>query len=147
MEEILRQLTNQNTAKLKQLNESLNVKLEAILPLRKILDLTSEDDLDHEVQLADETREEIGLCIIQIQAALIDVYKNTMTTRGLVDQPQQLTSWDHDSSHESTPEHRACHVKLLKLSIKGLEVILTKWTTFWDAFDAAVHSNPHLSNI
>ena len=22
-----------------------------------------------------------------------------------------------------------------------------KWTTFWDALDAAVHSNPHLANI
>ena len=56
VEEILRQSTNQNTAKLKQLNKSLNLKLEAISPLDgKILDLTLEDDLDREVQLADET--------------------------------------------------------------------------------------------
>ena len=131
MEEILRQWTNQNTAKLKQLNESLNAKLEAISPLdEKILDLTPEDDLDREVQLADKTREKISLCIIQIQAALIDVYKNTTATRELADQPQQLTSRDHDGSRESTPEHRACHVKLPKLSIKRFGGDLTKWTTF-----------------
>ena len=34
-----------------------------------------------------------------------------------------------------------------KLSIKRFGGDLTKWTTFWDAFDAAVHSNRHLSNI
>ena len=55
-EEILRQSTTQNTAKLKQLNESLNNKLEVISPLDgKILDLTPEDDLDREIQLTDET--------------------------------------------------------------------------------------------
>ena len=79
VEEILRQLTNQNTTKLKELNKS---KLEVILLLHgKILDLTPEDDLDHEVQLADKIREKISLCIIQIQAALKDVDKNTATTR------------------------------------------------------------------
>ena len=40
-----------------------------------------------------------------------------------------------------------CHVKLPKLSIKKFGGDLTKWTTFWDAFDAAIHSNPHLTNI
>ena len=59
VEDILRQSTDQihqNTAKLKQLNDSLNGKLEAISPLDgKILNLTTEDKLDHEVQLADET--------------------------------------------------------------------------------------------
>ena len=144
VEGILGQSTNQNTAKLKHLNESLNAKLEVISLLDgNILDLTPEDDLDRKVQLADKTWEKI----IQIQAALKDVYKNTTTTRELADQPQQLTSQDHDGSRESTPEHRACHVKLPKLSIKRFGGDLTKWTTFWDAFDAAVHSNPHLSNI
>ena len=43
-----------------------------------------EDDLDREVQLADKIQEIISLCIIQIQAALKDVDKNTATTRLLV---------------------------------------------------------------
>ena len=84
-----------------------------------------------------------SLRIIQIiQAALKDIYKNTVTTRELADQSQQLASRDHDSSCNSTPEHRMCHVKFPKLSIKRFGGALTKWMTYWDAFDAAVHSNP-----
>ena len=57
VEKILRQLTDQNTTKLKELNKSLNTKLEAISLLHgKILDSIPEDDLDREVQLADEIR-------------------------------------------------------------------------------------------
>ena len=55
VEEIFRQLTNQNTTKLKELNKSLNTKLEVILLFHgKILDLMPEDDLDREVQLSDD---------------------------------------------------------------------------------------------
>ena len=144
-EEILRQSTTQNTAKLKQLNESLNNKLEVISPLDgKILDLTPEDDLDREIQLADETREKISLCIIQIQAALKGVYRNTAE---LADESQQPAHQERSGSREGTSEHSVCHVKLPKLSIKKFGGDLTKWTTFWDAFDAAIHSNPLLTNI
>ena len=82
-----------------------------------------------------------------MQAALKDIYKNTATTKELADQSQQLTSRDHDSYRRSISEHRAYHVKLPKLSIERFGGDLTKWMTFWDAFYAAVHSNPHLSNI
>ena len=54
-----------------------------------------------------------------------------MTTRESADQRQQLTSWDHDNSHESSPEHCTCHVKLPKLFIKRFGGDLTKCTTFW----------------
>ena len=102
--------------------------------------------MDHEVQLADETREKISLCTIQIQAALKGAYKNTTTTLELPHQPIQLPE-NRESTRTTTPEHHTCHMKLPKLSIKQFGGDLTKWKTFWDAFDAAVHSNPHLSNI
>ena len=130
--------------KFKQLNESLNSKVEDILPLDgKILNLTPEEELDHKVQQADETCKKIRLCIIQIQAVLKGTHKNTVTTPELTDQPHHMPPRNHDSS----PDHHACHTKLPKLSIKIFGGDLTKWTTFWDAFDAAVHSNPYLSNI
>ena len=148
VEEILRQSTDQNIAKLKQLKDSLNAKLEAISPLDgKILNLTPEDELDYEVQLADETREKISLCTIQIQAALKGAHKNTVTAQELVGQPHQLSPENRDSARTDTPERHECHMKLPKLSIKKFGGDLTKWTTSWDTFDAAVHSNPHLSNI
>lgn len=39
------------------------------------------------------------------------------------------------------------HVKLPKLSIKKFNGDLTRWVTFWDSFDASIHSNPSLSNV
>ena len=39
------------------------------------------------------------------------------------------------------------HVKLPKLSLKKFNGDLTRWTTFWDTFESAVHQNPALTNI
>lgn len=80
------------------------------------------------------------LCVIQIQATLKGLYNNTVTT-------EEVPPRNHNSSCESTPEHCVCHVKLPKLSVKKFGGDLMKWTTLWDAFDAAVHSNAHLPNI
>ena len=44
------------------------------------------------------------------------------------------------------PRHIAC-VKLPKLSIKRFNGDTTKWMTFWDSFDSAIHSNPDLSSV
>ena len=146
VEETLAELTDQSIVKLQQLKESLNSKLEVISPLDgKILNLTAEEELDHEVQQADEMRKKISLCIIKIQAALNGTREKTATARELTDPPRPPATTRY---RDSSPEHHyACHVKLPKLSIKTFGGDLTKWTTFWDAFDAAVHSNPVLSNF
>ena len=65
-----------------------------------------------------------SLRIIQIiQATLKDIYKNTVTTRELADQSQQLASWDHDSSCNSTPEHVCVMSSFQNCPLKGLEVL------------------------
>ena len=85
--------------------------------------MTPEDDLDREIQLADETREKISLCIIQIQAALKGVYRDTAE---LADGSQRPARQERSGSREGTPEHSVCHVKLPKLSIKKFGGDLTK---------------------
>ena len=48
------------------------------------------------------------------------------------------------------PGHLPAHstkAKLPKLSLKKFDVDLTKWMTFWDTFELAVHKNPTLSSI
>ena len=42
---------------------------------------------------------------------------------------------------------RSPHVKLPKLSLKKFGGDLTKWMTFWDTFESAVHNNPTLTSI
>ena len=70
---------------------------------------------------------------------------------------------DHESTHESVPGsressptsesagefalHHTTHIKVPKLSLKRFNGDLTRWTTFWDTFESAVHSNSTLSNI
>ena len=48
---------------------------------------------------------------------------------------------------EESPSARSSYVKLPKLSLKKFNGDLTRWTTFWDIFEAAVHRNPALTNI
>ena len=52
---------------------------------------------------------------------------------------------DNHLSGDLTP--RSPHIKLPKLSLKKFNGELTKWTTFWDTFESAVHNNPVLSNV
>ena len=55
--------------------------------------------------------------------------------------PGMLTTPTTDPS-PATP-----HVKLPKLSIRKFGGDLTKWVTFWDCFDSAIHRNSSLSNV
>ena len=56
----------------------------------------------------------------------------------------------HDTSG-ATPLHNPSHivprVKLPKLSIKKFNGDLTKWVTFWDAFNSSIHANPTLTSV
>ena len=52
-----------------------------------------------------------------------------------------------DLADDSLLHARSTHVKLPKLSLKKFDGDLTKWTTFWDTFESAIHHNPALSSI
>ena len=53
-------------------------------------------------------------------------------------------STGHTHTHKVVAQLR---VKLPKLTIKKFNGDLTKWVTFWDSFESAIHSNPTLSNV
>lgn len=64
----------------------------------------------------------------------------------------------HEHAHEHAPDDAVnprpgcppsslLHIKLPKLSLKKFDGELTKWTTFWDTSESAVHRNPVLSDI
>lgn len=56
--------------------------------------------------------------------------------------PPVPTTVPHPSMHAVVPQ-----VKLPKLSIRKFSGDLTKWVTFWDSFNSAIHSNPSLSSV
>ena len=61
-------------------------------------------------------------------------------------QRHSLSLEDVNSSMESR-NPRVSRVKLPKLSFKKFGGDITSWSTFWDSFHSAVHSNEDLSNV
>ena len=115
-----------------------------------------EDSLKNEVEQADLVRERIDLTIINLDGeAKSQAHTPPRTEHGRAS-PEDRTS-DHrsptppstvpsrsptpESTHVVTEGHSAPRV-LPKLSLKKFNGDLTRWTTFWDTFESAVHSNP-----
>ena len=130
--------------------------------------------LEDEVEQADLVRERIELTIINLDSALNEVslrtHKSPKPTNGHERTTESHSSppGEHTSTRSSTPSDPGSHtntpipsrsptppltggrsprVKLPKLSLKKFNGDLTRWTTFWDTFESAVHSNPSLTNI
>ena len=53
----------------------------------------------------------------------------------------------HTTGHDALPTHSAAVTCLPKLSLPYFAGNPLSWQTFWDSFDAAVHSNPILSKV
>ena len=51
----------------------------------------------------------------------------------------------HPLRHE--PHTHSSHVRLPMLQLRSFGGDLTKWTSFWESFESAVHSNDNLSDI
>ena len=54
---------------------------------------------------------------------------------------------DSTSPTESTVTIPTSHVKFPKLLLRKFNGDITKWASFWDSFDSAIHSNPSLSSV
>lgn len=172
------------TAKLTQKRDALTAKAELLRKLdSEIVEAVHEDELEGEIERADEVQEQIELLIIEIDTALRSV---TLTDSGAArardvprdptptseprttprrEDPPRSERTERDSSEERDldpppPEDTSSvhtdslpvpplssNIKLPKLSLKKFGGDLTKWTTFWDTFESAVHRNPALTNI
>ena len=143
----------------------------------EILEVVDENELEEEIDGADTVRERIDLAIIELDSALHASadeperrreHTRIPPARHEARSPQATPTPEHspdpplsDDEHsgisratgaarDTSPgdlPHRSTHIKLPKLSLKKFNGELTKWTTFWDTFESAVHNNPVLSNI
>ena len=176
VEELLRAEPEElNVSQLKQKRQALVGKTELLTKLdEEILTTIEEDGLEDEVEQADLVRERIELTIINLDSALNEVslrtHKSPKPTNGHERTTESHSSppGEHTSTRSSTPSDPGSHtntpipsrsptppltggrsprVKLPKLSLKKFNGDLTRWTTFWDTFESAVHSNPSLTNI
>ena len=122
-----------DNVKLALLKLTLNEKLETLRKLDDdIVDLTEDETaLEEEISLADSFKE----CIY---AAVINIDRVTIAPP-FVAAPRELAFSRYEIA---TP----C-VKLPKLTLRSFTGDITKWTTFWECYESAIHNNEELSDI
>ncbi|KAL5500600.1 hypothetical protein EMCRGX_G012191 [Ephydatia muelleri] len=163
--------TDQNGTKMKQQKRFLEEKLTLLRGLDgEILELLrTEEELEAEIEQTDVCNEEISLAIAEVEEVLLKVNLQEDSTVDCEEQVREsrptsraartsvgggetslqrhsLSLEDVNSSMESR-NPRVSRVKLPKLSFKKFGGDITSWSTFWDSFHSAVHSNEDLSNV
>ena len=103
----------------------------------EIVDLTEDEAaLTDEIEQADSYKETIFSALIKADKLL--KHPPTTPPTPITATPPTLTG---------TPAAKANAVRLPKLHLRHFNGDLTKWTGFWESFEAAVDSNLDLSNI
>ena len=158
-------LTEESTdiLKLMQLKQSLEEKVTILTTLdEKILEKTPDEEVEEEIQQSDIFAERIQLTIIKLTKVLGEIEKmsdgaiDTSTDRRT---PSRSTSLAPSRSPTPTPRvtppsetvtatvSGTTKVKLPKLSLKKFNGDVSRWTSFWDSFESAVHRNTDLSDV
>ena len=111
---------------------TLSEKLDTIKALdTEILDLLDKDDeIATEIEKSDDYKEEIYMVIGRISIAIRDPPPRVLTTGAATSAPAPLS-----------------RVRLPKLQLRSFSGDVTKWTSFWQFFEAAVHKNSDLSDV
>ena len=123
-----------NYAQLAKTRLSLQEKIGVLKTLdAEIVDLVKEEEVREEIERADQYMEDLYDVLAKMEEAL---HRNSL--RPLATGPTPATTDDR---------HPPTKVKLPKLTIQPFKGELTAWVTFWDSYDAAIHSNSSLSGI
>ena len=99
----------------------------------EIVDLVGEEEVVEEIERADTYME--------------DVYEMMARFEELSEKKGSATKTATSTLSIKTEGDSGTKVKVPKLTIQPFKGELTSWTTFWDSYDAAIHSNHSLSDI
>ena len=123
-----------NYAQLAKTRLSLQEKISVLKTLdAEIVDLVKEEEVGEEIERADQYMEDLYDVLARMEEVL-----HSSSSRPLATGPTPATTDDR---------HPPTKVKLPKLTIQPFKGELTAWVTFWDSYDAAIHSNSSLSGI
>ena len=124
--------------RLSLLRLTLNEKLETIKALdSEVIELfEDEGTLATEIEQTDDYKESIFSTLIKVDR----VTKAPPTRVPPIPTPPVDT-------RAPPTDFRSSRVRLPKLQLRSFGGDLTKWTTFWESFESAVHSNPELSDV
>ena len=129
-------------SKLNQLGMSLKEKLQEVKVFdSEILALVKDDELEDEIAQADLFKERIQADLFKerIYSTLIRIEKATA--------PPPTSNTAATEPTVAVPTAPGHKVRLPKLTIKPFNGKLTAWTSFWDSFNSAIHSNSDLSKV
>lgn len=150
-----------NLPKLRQLATALEEKMSTLQKLdQEILDsLDEEEEIVEEIEHADEVRGKLQLAIVELETAMADksspfvrpenpgIETRTRHRNASVISSESRRSTPSLSPPGSPSRCRGPRVKLPKLLLRRFAGNPTEWTTFWDSFESAVHTNPELTSI
>ena len=137
---------------------TLNEKVEILQGLdEEILELSTEVDIMEEIETADLFQNKVKFVIARLDAAFPTISTPKM-------EPIQSTSDEPISANGQTktvsaqivsphispsPQLQASkpRVKLPKLELKRFDGDVTKWCTFWDAYEASIHENTNIATV
>ena len=127
--------------KLAQLRLTLKEKLEVLKQLDKeIVELLeSEEDIVTEIDSSDQFNQRAYEALVSIDHwEVANKSKDSSPSRGGLE--------GGAATVESTTPSRS-KMRLPKLVLKSFDGDITKWTSFWDSYKSAIHSDPDLSNV
>ena len=126
--------TPPDTDRLSLLKLTLSEKLDVLKGLdAEIIEMTPEDGLEDEIGQSDEYKERLYDALTRINKAIGPA-------------PSTMAPSMETRSAEPTLD-RTARVKLPKLSLPHFNGDLTRWTTFWDSYESAVHNNRELTDV
>lgn len=127
--------TPPNADRLSLLKLTLSEKLETLKGLdAEIIEMTPEEGLDDEIGQSDEFKERLYDALTRI---------NKMISSA----PTTVTTPSTESRCAEPTADGTAKVKLPKLSLPHFNGDLTKWATFWDSYESAIHSRRELTDV
>ena len=103
-------------------------------------DINDDDKIDDEIFNASEFAESINRLVVKINSVL-KLIETSKVTLSAVENPNQ----SNGTTQSFAPQQ--ARARLPKLSLKSFSGKPTEWQSFWDSYNAAVHSNEHLSKV
>ena len=127
--------------KLAQLRLTLKEKLEVLKQLYKeIVELLeSEEDIVTEIHSSDQFNK-------RAYEALVSIDHWEVANKSKASSPSRGGLEGGATTTESTTPSRF-KMRLPKLVLKLFDGDITKWTSFWDSYKSAIHSDQDLSNV
>ena len=135
---------------------SLKEKLDVIQGLDKeILDLSTEEEIVSEIEETDQLCSHVELVLAKLDEALAAIAPKKVeasphTSKEPTNNPVQPVSHVDilsNDSPQSQVHDTGSQIKLPKLVLKRFNGDITKWCSFWDTFEAAIHKNSKLATI